>query len=85
MNTYEDEDLKVVRVSHNRIEGNISILDFQYLIGTAGGISHEVERHELALFTVDQMKACFSNAGFSVEYDAIGLTDRGLYVARLKE
>lgn len=85
LKTYEDDDLKVARVSHSRREGNISVLDFQYLIGTTDGISHEVERHELGLFTVDQMKACFFNAGFAVEHDPIGLTDRGLYVARLKE
>lgn len=83
MKTYEDEELKVVRVSHGKRDGDLSVLDFQYLIGTADGIKHEVERHELGLFTVDQMKRCFSNAGFEVEYDPVGLAERGLYIARL--
>jgi ubiquinone/menaquinone biosynthesis C-methylase UbiE len=84
LKTYEDSDLKVARVSHAKRDGDLSVLDFEYLIGTVSGISHEVERHELGLFSIDTMKACFAHAGFTVAYDPVGLTDRGLYVGRLR-
>jgi len=41
-----------------------------------------VERHELGLFETDEMSAVFANLGLEVTYDAKGLIERGLFVAR---
>lgn len=79
----ESDGLHVIRMSHSTVVGRVSILDFQYLIGSPEGIVHEVERHSLGLFTRGEMSKCFAQAGFEkVEYDPEGLTGRGLYIAR---
>ena len=60
----------------------VTVLNFHYLAGTVEGVTHFTERHEMGLFTVEEMKGAFRQAGFSVSYDEEGLTGRGLYVGR---
>ena len=81
MTTVETEDLKVCRMSHSDVKGAVSIVTFEYVIGRPTGLSRMREVHELGLFTVDQMRACFADAGLSVEYDDVGPSGRGLYLA----
>jgi hypothetical protein len=81
----ETEDLKVCRMNTSGREGNLSILNFHYLVGSAGRIEYFSERHELGLFTVDQMLSAFADAGLEVRHDPQGLTGRGLYIARHPE
>ena len=57
-------------------------MEFHYLIGTKNGVKHVTERHEMGLFTVDDMKAAFTEADLNVVFDDDGLTGRGLYIAR---
>jgi SAM-dependent methyltransferase len=79
------EETRVVRMSHSTVEGRVSRLAFHYLIGTEGGIEHRIERHELGLFTAEELREAFRRAGFaSVEHDPEGLTGRGLYLARAR-
>jgi hypothetical protein len=79
----DDDSLHVVRMSCSGVRGRISTLEFHYLVGRDGhGIEHRVEHHELGLFTVQEMEAAFAAAGLSVHRDPVGLTGRGLYVAR---
>ena len=83
LHTTQGDELSVVRMSHSLQEGHVSVLDFQYLIGRPDGIEHRRERHELGLFTPDEMLGCFEEAGFvDVRHDPEGLIGRGLYVAR---
>jgi len=79
--THEEPDLKLVRMTHGRIEGAVSILDFEYLVGQADGITRAHERHELGLFTHDEMLAAFEAAGLRTTFDPQGLMGRGLYIA----
>jgi SAM-dependent methyltransferase len=81
----ETDDLKVCRMNTSGRDGDLSILDFHYMVGSEGRIDLFTERHELGLFTVDQMMAAFSLAGLDVRYDPDGLTGRGLYVARIPD
>jgi ubiquinone/menaquinone biosynthesis C-methylase UbiE len=82
VHTSESDGLHVVRMSHSEVEGRLSKLEFHYLIGSAEGIRHEVEFHELGMFTRDEMTKSFEAAGFrDVSYDEEGLIGRGLYVA----
>jgi SAM-dependent methyltransferase len=83
LNTVERENLKIARMSTSEVVGEISRLDFQYLVGDGDGVRHLREVHELGLFSERQMKEAFEKAGFGrVELDPVGLTDRGLYLAR---
>ena len=72
--------LKIVRMSHSGQRGKISLLEFQYLIGTSQGIEHSFEIHELGLFTHQEYMAAFKAAGLNIIHDPEGLDGRGLYI-----
>ena len=77
-------EVTVARMTHSGVRDGVSVLTFSYLIGHREGIEHFEERHELGLFTREQMMDAFHGAGLEVvEHDPHGLTGRGLYVARL--
>ncbi len=78
----DEPELKIARVSTSMVDGRLSYFDMHYLIGTPTRTEHLVERHELGLFEVGEMRAAFDSAGLETSYDAKGLTGRGLYVAR---
>ncbi len=80
MKTAEDDEHKVCRLSFNEIDGRISLVHFEYLIGGPGGIQHLRETHELGLFTRAEMEAAFRKVGFFATYDAEGLSGRGVWV-----
>ena len=66
------------------IEGAMSRLEFEYLIGRASGIERRRETHTL-LFTQSQMEAAFAEAGLAVNRKPAALRTRGLYVAMSEE
>jgi ubiquinone/menaquinone biosynthesis C-methylase UbiE len=73
-------EMKIVRMSHSGQRGKISLIEFQYLIGTSKGIAHYAETHELGLFTHQEYMAAFKAAGLKVTHDSKGLDGRGLYI-----
>lgn len=75
-------DLKIVRMSYSGQKGKISMIEFQYLIGTSKGIEHSVEIHELGLFTHREYRDAFKAAKLNVIHDKEGLAGRGLYIGR---
>jgi hypothetical protein len=75
-------DLKIVRMNVTEKEGNLSLLRFYYLIARTKGIENVCEDHELALYSVDELKSFFTETGLSVEHHAEGIFGRGLYIAR---
>jgi SAM-dependent methyltransferase len=81
-NSADGDGLRVERVSHLEIEGQLSRLRFDYTLTDASGVRNAAEVHELGLFTAAEMLAAFEAAGLEVEHDEIGLDGRGLYVAR---
>jgi hypothetical protein len=78
----DEPDLKIARVNTSFVDGRLSYFDLHYLIGTPEGTEHFVERHELGLFEIDEVKAAFAAAGLEVAYDAEGLIGRGLFVGQ---
>lgn len=79
----EERGRAVVRVSRTTIRGDVSRLEFEYLVGTPDGIERKSEVHELGLFTQGQMEAALGAAGFTgVERIPKVLRTRGVYVAR---
>ena len=78
----------IVRMAHSsrREEGadSVSVMEFHYLVGTAQGVEYSRETHEMGLYTRRQMESAMVEAGFSdVHHDPVGLTGRGLYLARV--
>lgn len=80
--TVDQPELKISRMSFAERSGDISIINFHYLIGNFNGISHLTETHKLALYTIDEMLGFFKLTGLSVQYDPKYSNDRGLYIAR---
>lgn len=74
---------RVARMSHSAAQDRLSILRFEYLVGTRWGIEHRSEIHELGLFTDEEMRACFAEARLDVEHDPVGPMGRGLWLARI--
>jgi SAM-dependent methyltransferase len=82
MTTVDRPDLKLCRMNVSTREGRISRLRFHYLMADGGEIDHRTETHDLALFTVEEMRGCFERAGLSPRLDPEGLSGRGLWIAR---
>jgi SAM-dependent methyltransferase len=82
-NVGEANGVRVSRVSRVEIDGRLSRLRFDYEISDGTGTRRASEVHELGLFTTAEMTDTFHHAGLDVDYDPKGLTDRGLYVARI--
>lgn len=79
----DQEDLKVARINPPiEVEGRRGVLTFHYLVGTPRGVEYFTERLETGLFTDEEYRVALTQAALDVEYDARGLTGRGLYVAR---
>jgi SAM-dependent methyltransferase len=76
------DDLSVCRMSRTVLAGDVSRLEFEYLVGRSGGIERRSETHELGLFTQDQMEQAFRHAHLTVERIPERVRTRGLYVGR---
>lgn len=76
----DQPELKIARMSVAEREGNVAIMDFNYLVATPDGVEHFVERHEMGLYTDEEYRAAFTDAGLEVVHDAEGLMGRGVYV-----
>ena len=82
MFTAETPEQKVCRMVHTQRIRDLSVLNFVYLIGRQEGVQLTRERHELALFTREQMEKAFSQAGLKVDYEEWGISGRGTYIAQ---
>lgn len=82
--TTEHGGVKICRMSHTEKRGRVSVLQFDYLIGSEAGIDYFSEKHEMGLFTIDEMIHAFQGAKLEVEYDKQGISGRGMYIARKK-
>ena len=76
----DEPELKLARINIPQREGDVSIVDFNYLVGTPDGVEHFTERHELGLFTIEQQLAAFRAADLEAEHDPEGPMRRGLYI-----
>ncbi|HKS69035.1 MAG TPA: class I SAM-dependent methyltransferase [Ktedonobacterales bacterium] len=78
----DQPDLKLARLNVSGVagEGNIAVLDFHYLVATPEGVEQFTEHHELGLFTEEEYRAAFTQAGLEVLYDREWLGGRGMYI-----
>jgi SAM-dependent methyltransferase len=82
MFTAATPEQKVCRMVHTQRIGNLSVLNFVYLIGRMDGVQLTRERHELGLFTRQEMEEAFSLAGLQVDLEEGGISGRGVYIAQ---
>jgi SAM-dependent methyltransferase len=81
--TVDEPDIKITRMNHSQVRGDVSYLNFHYLVGLPDdGIHHFTEVHELGLFHHEDYLAAFHQAGLTVYHDANGLDGRGLYIGQ---
>jgi len=80
MLTVSRDDLRIARMSRMRMRGNISILEFQYLISTPKKIEHFVEYHRLGLFTKRDYLEALRSTELKIIFDPEGIDGRGLYI-----
>ena len=76
----DEPEIKIARLNTTARRDDISVLEFQWLVGTSRGIDHFVDTHELALFTHQQYEEAFRRADLRVETDPDGLIGRALYI-----
>jgi len=73
-------DLKITRMSISEQAGSISFFTFHFLVAAQGKIEYFTELHELGLFTEQQYREAFTEAGLEIAFDPQGITGRGLYI-----
>lgn len=79
--TYVDQpDLKIARVNISEREGDVSVVNFHFLVATGGKVDYFTERHELGLFSEQAYLDAFEDAGLDTIHDPEGIANRGLYI-----
>ena len=76
----DQADLKIARMNLAEVDGRITKMRFHYLLGTPEEITYFDELHEAYMFTDDEYRVAFEDAGLTVEKDAEALMGRGVYV-----
>jgi SAM-dependent methyltransferase len=78
----DQPDLKLARMNVSGVAegGSVAILDFHYLLATPEGVEHFTEHHELGLFSDEEYRAAFTQAGLEVLHNAEWLGGRGMYI-----
>ncbi|MHB8512175.1 MAG: class I SAM-dependent DNA methyltransferase [Actinomycetota bacterium] len=79
----DEPELKVARISRVEVDGRVSNVIFEYLIGTPDAITRESEVHVTGLFTRDEYQSAMEDAGISDITEGprlSGLGGRGLFV-----
>jgi hypothetical protein len=76
----EKDGLHVVRMNSSRSSDGLLSMEFHYLVGTADGVEHFTEVHDVRLFPRSSYERAMDNAGLQHEFDEEGLFGRGLFV-----
>lgn len=76
----DEPELKITRMNSTRRSGDLSIIDFDYLVGSSGEVEHFTETHSLGLFTDEEHLDAMRRCGLEPQEGA-DLMGRGLHVA----
>lgn len=82
MATYEDENLKIARLNVSQAEGDISILDFHFLVAEEGKeVRYFKDHHELGMFGIERTLEIAKKARFDIKFTKQSLSPgRGLFI-----
>jgi SAM-dependent methyltransferase len=73
MSSYEDDDIKISRVSTSTLDGNLCTFSFHYLIGQRGkGVEYTLDTHTLWLFKIEELMTAMDNVGLNTKFDPVG-------------
>lgn len=80
----DDPDLKIVRASVSRVEGDVAVMDMHWMIARRDqGVQYFVDTHRLWLCPHDLLREIFEDAGFEAHLSTEGfMKDRGMLVGR---
>jgi SAM-dependent methyltransferase len=78
--TAERPGLKAARMMYSQRDGDVSVIQVAFLVGTPRGLEYYGERHEMGLWTAEQYEAALRAAGLRPQLEPRGLTGRGLWV-----
>jgi SAM-dependent methyltransferase len=56
------------RMSHSGIQGNVSVLTMQYVVGDADGVHSFSDTHLMTMYTPEDFRRAFTAAGLTVEF-----------------
>ncbi|WP_194778168.1 class I SAM-dependent methyltransferase [Pararhodonellum marinum] len=77
---YADQpDLKIAWMYVQEREGDTSLFDIHYQVGTKDGIENFQEIHQMGLWSDQEYRDAFQKAGIEAHYDQKGLFGRGMY------
>jgi ubiquinone/menaquinone biosynthesis C-methylase UbiE len=80
LNEYSSEALKVAWMYTSERRGTVGVFETHYLVGTAHGVKHFTERHELGLFSPQDYDSAFAAAGLRTIRHDDGPGATGLYI-----
>lgn len=67
---YQDNDLKIARLSYTKVRNRVALLDFHYAVSERGkGLSAYEERIEMALLKEEQWVDMATHAGLDAKYE----------------
>ncbi|WP_101948167.1 bifunctional 2-polyprenyl-6-hydroxyphenol methylase/3-demethylubiquinol 3-O-methyltransferase UbiG [Mycobacterium sp. 3519A] len=81
-NHVDRPDMKICWMYTSKRDGQLSVLDIHYLVGTPDRVEHFEEQHRIGLFTREEHMSAMTEAGLDVIFDPEGPFKRGLYVGR---
>jgi len=77
MTIYEDDDVKISRVSSGRLDGDLFLFEMHYLIGERGkGVRHLVDTHTTRLHEPEELLGAMEAAGLEARFDPEGFGQR---------
>lgn len=82
MATVDAPNIKIARINTSEVTGRISHFVLHHLVGSPDGVEYFTEKHEMCLFTREEMHYIFDKTGFDVVFDEKGLIGRGLYIGK---
>ena len=77
-----NDDSTVAWMQWTDREGHLSLFEIHYLFRTPAGIGHFIDHEEMGLFTDQEYRSAFEEAGLSPSFNTQAFRGYGMYVGR---